>query len=186
MHKKICPRGNAVAQSLTFALPAPEEGFPEVPVRAVRRMDGYGQSGMTLLFSDHLGIEKLMPYAARQFPCDCDDEDETRDTAKWMGGGNAAYEPHVTSPVSPDIMMLKPGEAAFNTEKYPDAVRALLSNGIITDTNKKVQIGLYPEQFPICRIHAPQTDKQEEVQKQMKENEEMLTKMGFTTFRMGR
>lgn len=90
-----------------------------------------------------------------------------------------AYEQHVTSPVSPDIVNLKPAEACFNTNKYPDAVKALLSNGIITDTGKKVQIGYYPEKFPICRIHAPQTDKLKDIQRARKEQEEVFAKMGM-------
>lgn len=74
MHKKMCPRGGATAQSLIFVLPAPEEGLPEVPVRAVRRMDGHCGSGMTLMYSGHLGIERLIPYAERKYSCDDEDE----------------------------------------------------------------------------------------------------------------
>jgi len=181
MHKKMCPRGKATAKSLTLVLPAPEVDLPEVPVRAVRRMDGHGGSGLTLMYSDHIGIERLIPFAEKYYSCD--DEDEARDTAKHMT--KEAYEQHVTSPVSPDIMKLKPSEACFNTNKYPDAVRALLSNGIITDTGKRVQIGLYPEKFPICRIHAPQTDSREDTQRQNNEREQMMANMGFTTFKMG-
>lgn len=185
MHKKICPRGDGIAQPLTLVVPVPPiEDLPrEVPVRAVHRMDGYGQSGMSLVYSDHLGIDKLLPFAEWQLPSDY--EDDSRGTAEWMGKGNFAYEQHVTSPVKPDIMKLKPAEACFNTEKYGDAVKALLSSGIITDTGKRVQIGYYPEKFPICRIHAPQTDNREKVLKQMKEREEMLEKMSINTLRMG-
>lgn len=91
------------------------------------------------------------------------------------------YELHVTAPVDPNIMKLKPEEACFNTNKYPDAVNALLKFGIITDTGKRVQIGYYPEKFPICRIHAPQTDDPERIRRQQKEQEEVLAKMGFNT-----
>ena len=192
MHKKICPRGEgAVAQPLTFTVPGPKNidwftrehpeyktGLPEVPVRAVRRLDGFGNSGVTLLYSDHLGIERLVPYALMQWP-----DGNARKTAMMMGKGNHAYENAVTSPVPPDVMKLKPGEAAFNTAKYPDAVRALLSNGIITDTGKKVQLGHYPEKFPICRVHAPQTENAEENERERKQREEALASMGFTTMR---
>lgn len=182
LHKKICPRGTSVAQPLTFALPSPKQGLPEVPVRAVRRMDGYGGSGVTLMFSDHLGIKQLIPFAKEFF---CDDDHEARAFAK-NSIIKEAYEQHVTAPVNPDQMKLKPAEACFNTEKYPDAVKALMSNGIITDTGKRLRIGYYPEKFPICRIHAPQTENRDNVERQMMEREKMFTDMGFTIMRMGR
>ncbi|KAL7447111.1 hypothetical protein ACHAXM_011126, partial [Skeletonema potamos] len=86
----------------------------------------------------------------------------TREKAMWMGEGNYPYEAHVTTPVDPNVMKLKPEEACFNTEKYGDAVKALLQHGIITDTGKRIQIGYYREKFPICRIHAPQTNNRDE------------------------
>jgi hypothetical protein len=189
IHKKICPTENNSPQKLTFEishrhLPGhPFAEFPDAPVRAVRRMDGYGGSGMTLLFSDHLGVDPLIPYANFLF-C-CEDEQDTLDKAKWMGEGNYPYEAHVTSPVDPNVMKLKPEEACFNTEKYGDAVTALLQRGIISDTTKKVRIGYYPEKFPICRIHAPQTDNVDENKKQRKEQEEMFARMGFRTIQLG-
>lgn len=97
----------------------------------------------------------------------------------WMGEGNAAYANAVTSPVSPEIMKLEPGEAAFNTEKYADAVKALLSNGIITDTGKQVKLGYYPK-FPICRIHAPQTDNAKDVKERFKERQAFMERMRRT------
>ena len=39
-----------------------------MPLRAVRRLDGYCNSGLTLLYSNHLGVERLVPYAKMQFP----------------------------------------------------------------------------------------------------------------------
>ena len=149
MHKKICPVGGNSAQKLTFEM-SHQPGHPFAPVQAVRRMDGYRGSGVTILFSDHLGIERLIPYANLLF-C-CDDEQETLENAKWMGEGNYFYEAHVTTPVDPNVMKLKPEEACFNTEKYGDAVKELVQQGIISETGKKVQIGLYPEKFPICKL----------------------------------
>lgn len=189
MHKKICPVGGNPAQKLTFEMSHdhPDHPFadlPDAPVRAVRRMDGYGGSGVTLLFSDHLGIEALIPYANLLFSYCCDDEQDTREKAMWMGEGNYPYEAHVTTPVDPNVMKLKPEEACFNTEKYGDAVKALLQHGIITDTGKRIQIGYYREKFPICRIHAPQTNNRDEVRRQHQEREEMLASMGFQTMRL--
>lgn len=188
MHKKICPVGGKSAQKLTFEMSHPPgHPFAELPnaapVQAVRRMDAYGGSGVTILYSDHLGIEPLMPYADLLF-C-CDDVEDTCEKAQWMGEGNHPYEAHVTSPVDPRVMWLKPEEAAFNTEKYGDAVNALMQHGIITDTGKKVQIGLYPEKFPICRIHAPQTNTIDEIRRQQKEREDMFASMGFQTMHLG-
>ena len=170
MHKKICPRGVDAAQPLTLVVPPDGPGnLPEVPVRAVRRMDGHGNSGMTLMFSDHLGIDRLIPFAREYFACDTDKE--ALETAKDLP--NEAYRQHVTSPVRPDIMKLKPAEACFNTKKYRPEVEALLSSGIITDTGKRVQLGFYPE-MPICRIHALQTDNREAVMGQQKYIQDLL------------
>ena len=186
-----------IAEPLTFTLPAPTENvvdwfirkfpeykndLPEVPVRAVHRFDGHCNSGLTLLYSNHLGVERLVPYAKMIFPADCKDKDGNNDEGKaremawWMGEGNFAYENAVTSPVPPEIMKLEPGEAAFNTEKHADAVNALLSHGIITDTGKTVKLGYYPK-FPICRIYAPQTDNAEDVKKRYKEFRAFMERM---------
>jgi hypothetical protein len=35
----------------------------EVSLRAVHRLDGHGRSGLTIVFSDHLGIKKIFPFA---------------------------------------------------------------------------------------------------------------------------
>ena len=186
IHRKICPVGNKPAQKLTFEMSHPPghvyADLPDAPVQAVRRMDGYGGSGMSLLFSDHLGIAPLIPYAKLLFCCDT--EREAVENAKWMGEGNHPYEGHVTTPVNPQVMKLKPEEACFNTEKYGDAIAALLQHGIITDTGKKCQIGYYPVKFPICRIHAPQTNNADEVRRQQREKEEMFKEMGFQTFHL--
>jgi hypothetical protein len=161
-----------IPERLTFTLPDPVEDLPGVPVRAVHCLDGHGNSGLTLLYSNHLGVERLVPLAKGMMqqiglPSDCQDEDGDSDDAtwpcerkalemaRWMGAGHDAYVNAVTSPVPPEIMKLKPGEAAFNTEMHADAVNALLDHGIITDTGKTVQLGYY--KFPICMIHAPQT-----------------------------
>ena len=126
-----------------------------------------------LPYSGHLGVDRLIPYA-RRLCCDEDDEDKVRDAVEAMIGGDPSflYEPHMTTPVSPEVIDLKPGEACFNIEKYPDAVRALLENGIITDTG-------YRKKFPICRVHAPQTDDPNKVQEKFNDRKEMLAQMGF-------
>lgn len=182
MHKKICPiEGKSVAQPLTFEVSHPPghpfSQLPAAPLKAVRRMDGFGGSGMTLLFSDHLGLEPLLPYAEMIMGL-CESEKENLEQAKELAdNGELPYELHVTSPVEPTLMKLKPEEACFNTAKYPDAINALLTNGIITDTGKRVKIGLYPEKFPVCRINAPQTDNAEEIMRHQKMQEEMLERL---------
>jgi hypothetical protein len=55
-------------------------------------------------------------------------------------------------------------------------VKALLSNGIITDTGKQVKLGYYPK-FPICRIHAPQTDNAKEVEERSKERQAIMERI---------
>ena len=171
MHKKICPRGSNAAQSVTFILR--QDGIPEVPVKAVHRLDGFGHSGLMLVFSDHLGLDALLPYAMMQY-CS-EDMHEAKENAEGMVGEMAASPP--TSPVDPDIMKLKPGEAAFNTEKSKDVFDELIENGIITDTGKRVQIGYYPNKFPVCRIHAPQTDNIDEVRAKKKVQDDILARM---------
>ncbi|KAL7524852.1 hypothetical protein ACHAXR_000741, partial [Thalassiosira sp. AJA248-18] len=113
MHKKICPRGNSVVQCLTFVLPSPIQGLPDVPLRLVHGMDGYAQSSAMLKFSDHLGEERLIPYAnsaKKLFLADDRDEEELRDTLKMMSEGNDETYAYgiITSNIAPDIMKLKP------------------------------------------------------------------------------
>ena len=134
MHKKICPRGSNAAQSVIFILR--QDGIPEVPVKAVHRLDGFGHSGLMLVFSDHLGLDALLPYAMMQY-CS-EDMHEAKENAEGMVGEMAASPP--TSPVDPDIMKLKPGEAAFNTEKSKDVFDALIT------AKKKLVIG-WPTHF---------------------------------------
>ena len=114
MHKKICPRGNNAAQPLTFVLHP--ENLPEVPVRAVRRCDGYGNSGVQIMYSNHLGLDALVDVAMFQYSCES--RAEARDCARNMH--EEMYAPAVTSPVAPDKMKLKPGEACFNIGKHRD------------------------------------------------------------------
>lgn len=179
MHKKICPRGNRKAQTLNLTVPTLALEGPDVPVRAVRRLDGHGNSGLTLVYSDHLGVEKLIPFAEMYFDTDedGDEDDKPINVAKCIAG-NEAWLNFVTTPVSPSQMKLKPEEAAFNTEKYPDVYKSLIDSGIITDTGKRVKLGLYPH-FPICRIHAPQTEDREENKRSYQMHREMLEKMNI-------
>lgn len=160
MHKNICPCGDDAPQPFTFIMPPLANGFPfpEAPVHAVHKMDVYGNSGvMLLLYSVHLGIERLIQHA--KFYCyDDNDKNEVHDVVKAMIEGDPPFLCVVTSPVPPEVMKLKPSEACFNTEKYPEAVWALLEKGIITDTGKKVKLDYYEEKFPVCRVNAPQTD----------------------------
>ena len=174
MHKKICPRGNNAAQPLTFVLHP--ENLPEVPVRAVRRCDGYGNSGVQIMYSNHLGLDALVHVAMFQYSCES--RAEARDCARNMH--EEMYAPAVTSPVAPDLMKLKPGEACFNIRKHRDVYDEIISNGIISDTGKRVQIGYYPERFPICRIHAPQHDNVDEAKARMKAQKEILAKKSIT------
>ena len=181
MHRKICPRvQGASAQPLMFVLPPPPNimvarmesiTLGNISVRAVRRMDGYGNSGLSILFSDHLGIDPLIPYAKINFAND--NEDEARANAELMIKDGHAYDNAVTSPAHPGIMKLKPGEACFNTEKHQHIVSVLLSEGIITDTGMRVHLGLYQNDFSI-------TDSQEEVMATMRQQEEILAKLSVT------
>jgi hypothetical protein len=73
---------------------------------------------MTLLFSDRLGIVPLMEYAkVIQY---CDDDNEVLEATEALAEGRFPYQAHVTEPVDPSIMRLKPEEACFNTVMYPD------------------------------------------------------------------
>jgi len=182
MHKKICPRGDNTAQSLTFTLPV--AGIEqEVPLRAKRTLDAYAQSEVIICYSDHLGTDRLLPTAKQIYGYDEDDE-EIRDVLDAMVEGRDTFQyARVTSRVEPSVMRLNPGEAAFNIEKYGEVIRILLRDGIITDTGKEVQIGRYSVRFPICRIHAQQTETDEDLEKrreQQLETLEYLSQQGFT------
>mmetsp|Transcript_27021 Transcript_27021/g.42406 ORF Transcript_27021/g.42406 Transcript_27021/m.42406 type:complete len:197 (+) Transcript_27021:276-866(+) len=189
MHKKICPVGGNTAQKLTFEMSHPPNhpfaDLPDAPVQTVRRMDGYGGSGMRYCSPIIRVSNHSFPMLKSYFVAIMSKRLVTREQAMYISEGHYPYESHVTAPVDPSVMKLKPEEACFNTEKYGDAVKALLQNGIIEDTGKRVQIGMYPEKFPISRIHAPQTDNIDEVQRQRKERDEMLASMGFQTMHLG-
>jgi len=60
-------------------------------------------------------------------------------------------------------------------------IRVLLRDGIITDTGKEVQIGRYSVRFPICRIHAQQTETDEDLEKRRD-----LSQQGFTQISLRR
>ena len=62
-----------------------------------------------------------------------------------------------TNPVhdAVDRRMLNDGEAAFNVNKSQVEVDAMLKAGIIKDTGKRCQMGMYSKQHWICRINIP-------------------------------
>ena len=197
MHKKVCP-----AQPATFSMPPAKAGFtdevaeqlkpdyktkmtplPDVPLRLRHGMDCDGNSGVTLYFSDHLGIEQLIPYAEMQTSCENKREARRNARALAQEGSDLPFN-IVTSTVKPSIMKLKPGEACFNTNKFKDIVDTLLERELISDTGKRVQLGYYKEKFPICRVHAPQMDRLEDVLRSRAEQQQAFAAMGFQTINL--
>lgn len=101
-------------------------GQPEVPLRAIHRMDGHGNSGVFICYSDHLGKEKLIPFADQVYSYWDRDEDERRSLLNGMAEGHDSFHyAIVKTPVALEIAKLKPGETACNKEKFPDLVNAL-------------------------------------------------------------
>mmetsp|Transcript_36077 Transcript_36077/g.87209 ORF Transcript_36077/g.87209 Transcript_36077/m.87209 type:complete len:107 (+) Transcript_36077:1766-2086(+) len=63
---------------------------------------------------------------------------------------------YATSPVHDehDAASLKPGEAVFNIKKIRmSTYQAMIQAGIIKDTGKTMQIGMYPMRFPVARVN---------------------------------
>lgn len=137
--------------SSTFTMSHPNPSKPDLPLRAVHRLDAFGKSGLAIFYSNHLGEEDMKHHVIDHFG-------EVDNEMGWNANGlaNTAWN-IVTSPVHDDYdrANLKMGEACFNVSKMPQEVEALLSNGIITDSGKTVQIGMYPIRHPICRINLP-------------------------------
>ena len=109
-HKKICPGKNRPAQSLVLTVPVPPgaksmPGDPpwpsDVPVKVYRKMDGYNNSGVALVYSDHLGLERLHSIAQIAFGADGDDPSELNRVARTLVEQCEMWQPHVTSPVDP-------------------------------------------------------------------------------------
>ncbi|EJK46981.1 hypothetical protein THAOC_34329 [Thalassiosira oceanica] len=90
-HKKICPGKNRPAQRLVLTVPVPPgaksmPGDPpwpsDVPVKVYRKMDGFNNSGVSLVYSDHLGLERLHSIAQIAYGADGDDPRELNRVAR--------------------------------------------------------------------------------------------------------
>mmetsp|Transcript_47397 Transcript_47397/g.55375 ORF Transcript_47397/g.55375 Transcript_47397/m.55375 type:complete len:205 (+) Transcript_47397:71-685(+) len=147
-HKRSCWK---VGKVNTFTMPHPDSSRPrpDVPLRAVHKLDAFGKSGLQLFYSNHLGEEATKPSVLDYFG-------EEDDEMGWNANGlEEMMWVIVTRPVHDvqDRARLKMGEACFNISKSSQEVEALLRSGIIKETGKTLQIGMYPVRHPICRIN---------------------------------
>eukprot|EP00802_Teleaulax_amphioxeia_P014622 Tamp_14691.p1 GENE.Tamp_14691~~Tamp_14691.p1 ORF type:complete len:437 (-),score=70.80 Tamp_14691:298-1608(-) len=132
-----------------------DKATPPVPLRATHQLDGCGQSGCVIYFSDHAGASALEPWVIKMFG--------EKDPSKGWTAKNLALNADLhwciaTSPTGmhPDHARDGPGlgEACFNTEKCPKEYEALVNAGIVTATGRTFQLGFYPP-FPIAKINLP-------------------------------
>ena len=143
IHKKVCWKK---APTDTITIPHPENGL-ELGLRAIHQKDGFGCSGLRLMFSDHLGEERTRPHVLEFFGKYDTETAEGFTTIDWEILTNPVYD--VCERAS-----LKTGEAVFNTTKAKVEVDALIKAGIIKDTGKRIKIGMY-DPHPVCRINIP-------------------------------
>uniref|UniRef100_A0A7S2U8N3 MYND-type domain-containing protein n=1 Tax=Attheya septentrionalis TaxID=420275 RepID=A0A7S2U8N3_9STRA len=146
-HKSECGK-QQVDPNFVLSLKHTNSSIPTVPLQAKHQLDGFGKSGISLWYSDHMGEEALHPHVMMYYGEVNDENRKDIIERPWAA---------VTNPVHDEKERrdLVHGEAAFNTEKYKSEIEALLKAGIITDTGKKTQIGYYNHKFPICRINIP-------------------------------
>jgi hypothetical protein len=131
---------------------APVQDQHDIPLRTIHQLDGFGCSGLSLYFSGHCGKQALYPAILKIFG-------EEDDEMGWNSNGITKMPwAIVTSPVHDDEdreTQLLPNEACFNISKFPREHKALIEAGIITETGKELQIGMYPLLHPVCRINLP-------------------------------
>ena len=144
-HKHECWK---VAKTNTFTVPNPKLGKPDVPLRALRQLDGFGKPGVCIYYSNHLGDESTRYFVEEIFG-EVDEESmkEIQNVPYCVA----------TSPIYDEVdrELLRPGEACFNISKNKEVFDALVRNNIISVTDKTLQIGMYPTMHPVCRINLP-------------------------------
>lgn len=146
IHKKVCWKKASID---TITIKHPTNGL-DLGLKAYHQKDGFGCSGLRLMFSDHLGEERTRPQVVEFFG-------EYDPEMGWTEEGLTTIDWDIlTSPVHDvyDRARLKVGEAVFNTSRNKVEVDALIEAGIITDTGKQIKIGMY-NPHPVCRINIP-------------------------------
>ena len=147
------PAPGATPVPATLTIPHPTKPNVMIPLRAFHQIDGFGSSGMRLMYSSHLGKEKTRPHINEFFGDDVPESEmkgamKTFESIDWDIATNPVHD-------AVDRRMLNDGEAAFNVNKSQVEVDAMLKAGIIKDTGKRCQMGMYSKQHWICRINIP-------------------------------
>ncbi len=146
IHEKFCWK-KAPTDTITIRHP---RNRLDLGLKAYHQKDGFGCSGLVLMYSDHLGEERTRPHVIECFG-------EYNDAMGWNIEGlkNVCWG-IVTSPVHGEVdrASLEPGEAVFNMTNAKVEVIQLMSMGIITWTGKLIKIGNFPP-HPVCRINLP-------------------------------
>ena len=142
-----------VIQNRIFGLPGTKEGqpLPALPLRALHQQDGYSCSGLGLYYSDHLGRDPLRDWAEIVFG------DRSDETVDMLLKGNAGPWGIATSPIYDDAFRskLQPGQACFNTAKWPAEFEALCEAGLISVVPGLTHQAGYYDPMPIVNIHIP-------------------------------
>ncbi len=146
IHKKVCWKK---APTDMITIQHPENGL-DLGLKAYHQKDGFGCSGLRLMFSDHLGEERTRPHVIEFFG-------EYNDEMGWTVEGLTGMDWDIlTNPVhgEGERASLRVGEAVFNTTRYKVEVDTLIKAGIIKDTGKRINMGMYGP-HPVCRINIP-------------------------------
>jgi hypothetical protein len=106
-HKKTCWKK---ASSPCFVAPSDTDPLPDVPLRAYRQLDGFGCSGVSLYYSNHMGEEFIKPHVIDIYGEYNLGDGKNLESVPWSMATSPVYDDR-------DRSSLKPGEAVFNIEK---------------------------------------------------------------------
>lgn len=137
----------APPSALLITVPAQGE-FPEIniPLACSVGVDGYGNKGVRLMYSEFLGLNGLVP-AYRRFYGDLladPDQNELKDLTDQT----------FLIATSPYQGKLADNECVVVVSKYPVEFDRLVRYQCLEDTGKKVQLGMHKDSR-ICRIMFP-------------------------------
>jgi hypothetical protein len=122
-------------------------GMTTVPLRCQLGKDGYGQSGIYVMYDDFLGAEALIPVMKA-----CFYYDENKTTQEDL---LALKNEIFVVPTSPcQSQRLSPNECVIVRTKHPAVFDALRDYECVVDTGRQAEIGMHRD-CRICTINFP-------------------------------
>ncbi|KAL6062175.1 Zinc finger MYND domain-containing protein 10 [Balamuthia mandrillaris] len=162
---------------ITIDLPAPV-GI-RVPLLPVLQQDGFRRLGVVLYYSDHEGLEALIPAAKSFFDYIEDDEEalsaaarmvlNTRDCINWGIGTEPVYDDTARA-------ALGPLEVLWNVEKHSHSLEALLAIGAVEDTGRRANVTNHVVR--LCKLLPPPPMSNCPEEEEEKENAEQKEEEG--------